>query len=137
MDNEASTEIKRSITQQNGTYQLVEPHNHRTLAAERAIQTYKDHLIAGLCSTDTKFPLNEWDRSIAQANLTLNLLRMSQVNNNLSAYAQLHGIYDYNKTPLAPPVTHAIIFEPRSIRGTWTPHGKDAWYIGPALQHYC
>ena len=118
MDNEASTEIKRSIARRNGTYQLAEPHNHRTLDAERAIQTYKDHFIAGLCSTDTKFPLNQWDRLIDQANLTLNLLQMSQINNSLSAYAQLHGMYDYNKTPIAPPGTRAIIFEPRGIQGT-------------------
>ena len=21
-------------------------------------------------------------------------------------------------------------------RGTWAPHGVEAWYIGPALEHY-
>ena len=118
IDNEASTEIRRSITRKNGTYQLAKPHNHRTLVAEQAIQTYKDHFIAGLCSTDTKFPLNQRESLIAQANLTLNLLQMSQINNSLSAYAQLHGMYDYNKTPIAPPGTRAIIFEPRGIQGT-------------------
>ena len=82
---------------------------------------------------DTKFPLNRWERLITQANLTLNLLQKSRINSNLSAYAQLHGIYDYNKTIIAPPGTQAIIFEPRSIQGTWAPHGKDAWYVGQAL----
>ena len=74
MDNKVSTEIKRAIMRRKGTYQLVEPHNHRTLVAEPAIQTYKDHFIAGLCSTDTKFPLNQWEKLIPQKNLTLNLL---------------------------------------------------------------
>ena len=81
MDNEASTEIKRSIARRNGTYQLAEPHNHRTLVADQAIQKYKEHFIAGLCSTDAKFQLNQLDRLIVEANLTLNLLRMSRIKN--------------------------------------------------------
>jgi hypothetical protein len=32
--------------------QLVEPHNHRMNAAERAIQTFKDAFIAALATTD-------------------------------------------------------------------------------------
>ena len=33
-------------------YQLVPPSNHRANNAERAIQTFKNHFIAGLCSVD-------------------------------------------------------------------------------------
>eukprot|EP00978_Attheya_sp_CCMP212_P040859 scaffold227432_cov49-Attheya_sp.AAC.1 len=36
--------------------QLVEPHNHRVDAAERAIQTFKNHTIAGLSIVDEEFP---------------------------------------------------------------------------------
>ena len=36
--------------------QLVEVHNHWDKSALREIQTYKNHLIAGLCSCDEIFP---------------------------------------------------------------------------------
>ena len=36
--------------------QLVEPYNHCVNAAERAIQTFKNHMIAGLCTASANFP---------------------------------------------------------------------------------
>ena len=74
MDNEASAEIKKMLTKQEVKYQLVEPHSNRTNAAERAIHTFKNHFIAGLCTTDKQFPLQLWDRILPQTTLTLNLL---------------------------------------------------------------
>ena len=52
MDNEASTTIKKLLTQRDTKFQLVEPHNHRVNAAERAIRTFKNQFIAGLCTVD-------------------------------------------------------------------------------------
>ena len=49
MDNEASTALKLTMTTINIKYQLVPPSNHRAINAERAIQTFKNHFIAGLC----------------------------------------------------------------------------------------
>jgi hypothetical protein len=46
LNNEASRAIKRAITKSGATYQLVEPHNHRVNAAERAIRTFKNHFMA-------------------------------------------------------------------------------------------
>ena len=43
--------------------QLVEPHNHRVNAAERAIRTFKSHFIAGLCTCHEDFPLILWSHS--------------------------------------------------------------------------
>ncbi len=56
MDNEASAAIKRKILATGANYQLVEPNNHRFNAAERAIRTFKNHFMAGLCSTNPGFP---------------------------------------------------------------------------------
>ena len=61
-------------------YQLVPPGVHRRNAAERAIRTFKNHFIAGLCSTDKNFPLHLWDQLVPQAELTLNMLRGSRLN---------------------------------------------------------
>ena len=57
LDNEASKALKNQITKTGAKYQLVEPHNHRVLAAERCIRTFKNHFIAGLASTDPEFPI--------------------------------------------------------------------------------
>jgi hypothetical protein len=92
-------------------YQLVPPNVHRRNAAERAISTYKDHLIAGLSSTDKVFPLHLWDKLILQANITLNLLRQSHINPQLSAYAHIYGAFDFNRTPMAPPGTLVLVHE--------------------------
>ena len=111
-------------------YQLVPPDVHRRNAAERAIRTFKNHLIAGLCSVDPKFPLHLWDRLLPQALLTLNLLRKSRLNDNLSAHAQIYGAYDFNKCPIGPPGTRVVVHNKPSVRGKWAPHGVDGWYIG-------
>jgi len=60
----------------------------------------------------------------------------SQINPQLSAYTQLNGAFDFNKTPLALPGTRVIIHEKSSVCQTWAPHGVDGWYIGPAPEHY-
>jgi hypothetical protein len=77
-----------------------------------------------------------WDRLIDQANRTLNMLRPSRKNPLVSAYTQLEGTFDYNKTPLAPPGTKVIIHEQTNHRQTWDPHGTNGWYLGPAMDHY-
>ena len=48
VDNKASTALKLTMTTMNIKYQLVPPSNHRANNAERAIQTFKNHFIAGL-----------------------------------------------------------------------------------------
>ena len=136
LDNEASRALKTYMTEQEVDFQLVPPHAHRRNAAERAIRTFKNHVIAGLCSTDRNFPLHLWDRLLPQALLSLNLLRSSRINPKLSAWAQVHGAFDFNRTPLAPPGTRVLIHEPSTIRETWAPHAVEGWYVGPALQHY-
>ena len=136
LDNEASKALKNFITKEHTEYQLTPPHIHRRNAAERAIRTFKNHFISGLCSVDKNFPLHLWCRLLVQVELTLNMLRTSQINPNLSAHEQLHGIHDFNATPLALPGTKCIAHEKSSQRGTWAPHGQHGWYVGAAPEHY-
>ena len=135
-DNKCSKAIKDFLKQQQATIQIVEPDNHRVNAAERAIQTFKNHFIAGLSTVDKNFPMQLWDQLLPQAQDTLNLLRMSRTNNKLSAYAVLEGHFNFNKTPMAPPGTKAIVYSDPSNRTSWGVHGEDAWYVGPAKEHY-
>ena len=138
LDNECSQMIRDHLASLQITVQMTPVGSHRRNAAERAIQTFKNHLIAGLCTTDPQFPLHLWDRLLPQCVLTLNLLRGSRINPAHSAYqySQLHGRFDYNATPLAPPGIHVVIYETPTKRGTWDPHGKDGWCIGPILDAY-
>ena len=124
LDNEASKVLKTFIDKEQTKYQLTPPHINQHNAAERAICTFKNHFISGLCSVDKNFPLHLWCRLLDQAELTLNMLCMSRINPNLLAHEQLHGIHDFNATPLAPPGTKCITHEKSSQHGTWAPHGQ-------------
>ena len=108
MNNEASTDFKTSLHKNNIQYQLIPLHIHCRNSAERAIRTFKNHLLANLEGADPNFPVSEWDRLLPQIQITLNLLRNSRVNPALSSYAYLFGNYDFNKAPLAPVGTKVI-----------------------------
>ena len=58
LDNECSQHLNDYILEENEGFQLVPPHLHRQNAAERSIQTFKNHFIAGLVSTHDDFPLH-------------------------------------------------------------------------------
>ena len=49
-------------------------------AAARVISTWKDHLIAGLYTTDPSFPMHLWNRLLPQCDMTLNMMRTSRIN---------------------------------------------------------
>ena len=85
LDNECSTLFKLTLLEENITYELVPPHQHRRNTAERAIRTFKNHFSAGLATCDPGFPVRQWDRLVEQAELTLNLLINSRTNTKLSA----------------------------------------------------
>ena len=75
MDSEEYTTLKLIMTTMNIKYQLVPPSNHRENNAEREVQAFNNHFIAGLCSVDKYFRLQIWDRILQQATISLNLIR--------------------------------------------------------------
>jgi hypothetical protein len=137
LENEASLALRNYLTKQGINYQLAPPHIHQRNNAEWAIQTFKNHFIAGLCSVDPTFPLKLWDKLLPQATITINPLRKSRINLRMSEYAQLKWHFDFTRTPLAPPGTLIIAHEKPDQRASWDPHGVDGYYLGPALDHYC
>ena len=58
LDNEVSHLMKNYMESQQIKYELTPTDLHRRNLAECAIQTFKNHFIAGLCSTHPDFPLN-------------------------------------------------------------------------------
>jgi hypothetical protein len=136
LDNECSDDLKKAFKKYDVDFQRVPPHSHRRNAAERAIQTWKNHFCSGLATCDPKFPLSEWDLLMPQADLTLNLLRSSRRQPKLSAYDCLNGVFDFNRSPLAPPGTRVVVHITPEQRHNMAPHGVDGWYVGPSPEHY-
>jgi hypothetical protein len=111
LDNETSKDLIKDIENKGLTYQVASSGDHRLNHAERAIQTFKNHFIAILYGTDSGFSAKQWDQLIKQAVMTLNMCRPSRINRKLSAYQQVWGNFDFNKTPLAPPGYKVVVHE--------------------------
>ena len=91
-------------------------HIHLINPTERSIRTFKNHFIAGISSTDPNFLIQEWCQLLPQAEILLNMLRSSRFITTLSAYAQLQGVFDYNKTLFAPPPRDQYIIIRNTIK---------------------
>ena len=64
IDNECPATLKSYLREHNIAYQLVPPYYYHQNPAERAIQTFKDHIVAGLASSNPNLPLYLWDKLI-------------------------------------------------------------------------
>ena len=106
--------------------------------AERAIQTFKNHLISILHGTDKHFPAWLWCQILPQVIITLNMLQPSRINPKLSAYEQIFRVFDYNRTPLAQIGTKTVVHLRTTQKGrsTFGDHGVIGWTISPAMDHY-
>jgi len=97
---QGSTTVHQQWKNKYPTGRLLEPHDHRVNAAERAIQTFKHHFIVGLATVDANFPIQLWDEFLPQAQMTLNMLRTSRQKSNKTAYEELQGTFDFKKVHL-------------------------------------
>ena len=69
--------------------------------------------------------------------ITCNTLCTSHIDPRKSAYHQLHGNrYDWNRFPMAPPSTRAVLYLDPDNRSSWGARGIDAWYCIPTQDHY-
>ena len=118
------------------TYQPVPPDLHRRNAAERAIRTVKAHFLAILADVAIDFPRHLWDFLLPQAELTLNLLRQSAANPEISAWEAFNGPFNYNATPLGPLGINVIAHAKPSNRLSWSFRGRDGSSVGVSLEHY-
>ena len=122
---------------ENIVFQLTPAGIHRRKKVKRAIQIFKSHFISGLCTVDPKFPLNLWDKLTPQEVLTLNILRASSIKPRISSYAQVHGAFNYNRTPLPPPQAPKSLLTSVQNHQFWAPHALHDLYIGSAMKYYC
>ena len=135
LDNETSHKVEEFIASQNTNLQYVPPDMHRSNAAEKVVQIWKNHFIAGLASLPA-LPLANWCRLTLQADITLNMLRPCRGNPALSAHEGLDGAFHFDFTSMAPPGTQVFVHIKPNTRKSWGVHALDAWYIAPAMKHY-
>lgn len=137
LDNETSATLENFFRAENIQIQYCPPGQHRANIAERSIQTFKNHAIATLATTDPLFPLALWDKLLPQMELCLNHLMPYKLNPHISAHAGLHGgSHDFRSHPIAPAGIKVLIHDKPAARASWAPHGVQGFYLGPALQHY-
>ena len=66
LDNETGKELKLFFQEIKVKTEYVPPNNHRRNRAERAIQEWKGHFIAGLCTLDPDFKMSLWCELVPQ-----------------------------------------------------------------------
>ena len=118
IDNKFSKKSIEEIETQKLKYQIAPKDNHRIIPAERGIQTLTYHFTSVLYECHLTFPKNQWGWVLPVVVLTLNILRLSRINPAKSAYNELWGNFEFNKTPLAPPGCLIVAHERAQKRGT-------------------
>ena len=109
---------------------------HIRKASDRDIRTWKNNFVSGLNGNDKRLPIHLWDRLLYQAQIPLNMLRLSRLTPKISAHAMIENNLDFKKTSLAPPGRKVIFHEKSNRRCTWGHNGVHGWYLGPAVEHY-
>jgi hypothetical protein len=64
------------------------------------------------------------------------MMHLLHVNPNISVYEAVHGPYDWNHFPLAPPGCKAVVYKSPKTQGLWGSREINAWCVGPSLDHY-
>ena len=121
--NETLERIIAEFKKQGLDYQLASSGDHRVVDAERAIGIFKNHFIAIRSRTHPDFPNKGCSHLIRHAVITMNMLRPSRINPYISAYTQVHSIFDFNRTPLALTGCKVIIHDRTDERPSWEKHG--------------
>jgi len=131
-DNEMSGAAKAYFARLKVPQKMVEPYNHRANDTERHIQTVKRHVIATLAGRDSECALENWDKAVTMAELTLSLLRRGTSEGQSSYHSYFGKAYDFNANPIAPWGVKVQAFVPKALRKSWGYRSKVAFYMGPA-----
>ena len=96
----------------------------------------KYHLISSLATVAKSSLLQLWCQYMPQIEMTLNMLQTCRQDPTISAYEALNGPFYYNKTPLAPLGSLAVLYDEPTDRNNFAPHCTDAIYVAPSILHY-
>jgi hypothetical protein len=129
--NKCSKAIKAHIRNNHMDIHLVSLHNHQVNAAKRTIATFKEHFMSALTAVNRNFQLQLCDNFLTQVELTLeNLLRLSRwIQQN---QPMRKSTADLTRTKC----TKGLVYNDLATRASWAPHGTNAYYVDPELQHF-
>ena len=135
LDNEMSKLMIKATKENSQDCQLASPGDHRTNPAERANQAVKAHFISVRACTDQSFPKSQWDLPLPHAEFTLNSLRPSKINENISAHTMMHGHCDFMKHPMSIAGTKVLAHDRPMDRGSWADRGTEGFFINKSPEH--
>ena len=118
------------------TYQLIPPDEHRRNFAEKEIQTWNYHFVGVFTGTAATFPMYLWCHSIPQAKRQLVLLRQSNVNPRISAYAHVYGPNNYDAKPFVPIGMEYLVHNKPRQRKLFAEHWKKGYVLEIYFEHY-
>jgi hypothetical protein len=136
LDNQKSASYEEAICASGMTFELVPPNDHRRNMAEKAIQTFKDHVFGVLSGCAPTFSLHLWCQLLPQVEWHLLFLCQSQLHPNLSAYAHVYGHQDYNRHQFIPIGMKALVHDKSHKHHTFAEHCKKAYVLGTSPDHY-
>ena len=131
-DNEISNHALAFFAKLKVQTSKVEPYNHRANNCERHIQTAKAHIISTLAGRDSECGLENWDKAVSMAELTLSLLRPGTAPGQSSFHSYNGKEYDFNAGPIAPWGAKVQAYVPKALRLSWGYRSKTSFYMGPA-----
>ena len=76
LDNEASHKYRKAIRASGMTYQIVPPEDHHHKIFGKAIQFWKDHVIAVISGVAPTFPLYLWCHVVLQADFIIIIMKI-------------------------------------------------------------
>jgi hypothetical protein len=119
------------------TYKLVPPEEHQQNMAKKSIQSFKDHFVGVLSGCAKTMPMHLWCQLLPQVERQLFLLRQSQVNPGMSAYAHVYqGQHNYSKHLFVPIGMESLVHVKPNKQRTYAQHCKKGFVIGTAFKHY-
>ena len=138
LDNESSALLEAYFKNEARVpFQYISPNDKRANKTKRAIQSFKNYLIASVASANSDFPTALWDKLLFQLELTLAHLRPFGLNSDISSYEGLFGKkFDFLANPIAPVGTKVLIYVPPDLRSSWDNHGVEGFYLRPSLNYY-
>ncbi len=97
---------------------------------------FKNHSLSVFAGVDAAFPPYLWDLLLPQAKLPVSLLQQATINPKISVWEYFNGLFNFNKTPLAPVDCRVLIHAKPATRQSWDYRAKQGFYVGPLLDHY-
>ena len=66
----------------------------------------------------------------------MNMVRTSRRNSRISAYEDMVGEFNWNRSPLTLLASKAVVIVEADKRPSWGNHSRDAYYVGRSKLHY-